>query len=129
VLVREHRQPGGWIDFRRSADDQEYLAAPRSVLGGRECAFRQQFLEPNDVRSQERTAIRTPWNFAVSSAPFLDDRAFLRALHPGDVAVQLDELLAAGALMQSVDVLGDEQEFRDLSFQLDERAMPCVRFD
>jgi len=99
VLVREHRQPGGWIHFRRSADDQQYLAAPRSILGGRECAFRQQFLEPNDVRSQERTAIRAPWNFAVCGAPFFNDRTFLRALHPGDVAVQFDELLATGALM------------------------------
>jgi len=99
VLVREHRQPGGWIDFRRSADDEEYLAAPRSILGGCECAFRQQFLEPNDVRPQERTAIRAARNFAVLSAPFFDDRTFPRALHPGDVAVQLDELPAAGALM------------------------------
>src|SRR5258708_34493752 len=58
--------------------------------------------------------------------PLLYDRALARALDPRDVAVELDHLAAAGALVQPVDVLRDQQEFGGASLQLHEREVAGV---
>jgi len=56
----------------------------------------------------------------------LDERSFARALYSADVAVQLDHVPASGALMQPVDILGDQQESRHATLQVGERAMTSI---
>ena len=124
---RGARQSGRRIDFGGGADDQQHVATVGGNLGLLERVGRQHFVEPDDVGPQERAACRAPRRLAVARfVPTVDDAAAARALHTLDVAVQLDQLRAAGRLVQAVDVLGDQQEFRNAPFDRGQRVMPGV---
>ena len=57
-----------------------------------------------------------------------DHRTFARAFDAADVAVQFDHFAAAGAPMQTVDVLRDQQAVRDASLDVGQGVVRRVRF-
>ena len=58
--------------------------------------------------------------------PAIDDAAAARAFHAPDVAVQLDDVRAARRLVQAVDVLRDQQEFRNAPLDRGQRVVPGI---
>jgi hypothetical protein len=62
----------------------------------------------------------------VRCVPALDDRFLARAFHPGDAALQLDDVAASRALMQPVDVLSNQQKVVRAPFEIREREMTRI---
>src|SRR5262249_50166469 len=104
---------------------EQDIAAPCGVQRALHRARRQILLEHHDVRPQKATAMRAR-RLAKWVGPISVARA-IEAPRTAKRAVQLQDLLAPGAVMQSVDILGDEQKLRNPSFYLGDSMVRRVR--
>src|SRR5207302_10329549 len=82
-------------------------------FSGRDCTFdrvsRQHFAKPNHVRPQIAAARSTSTVLDVEVAA---RASVFETTETMNISMQLDNSFAAGASVESVHVLGDEQEFR-----------------
>src|SRR6185295_16108237 len=98
------------INKRRSANAEEKItraARGKSVGDG---LLWKRFLEPHDIGTEQSAAARTFGRHVASGWPFGNDGVFLKAFCAHDVAVEFDDVVTAGALVQAIDVLRDEGE-------------------
>jgi len=73
--LRAPRQRRGRVDLGGGAGDDHQVGPPRFVLGARERFRRQRLLEPHDVGTQERAAVRAARRSAYQSHTSLGCRA------------------------------------------------------
>jgi len=120
-------QRGGGINHRRGADGEKNIAGGAGGRGAFHRRFGQLFFKPDHVRPQQPAAVRAFGRHVPGVRPACDHHVFIKAFRAGDVAVQLDDLPAAGPLVQAVNVLGDEVKFGKEFLHLGERQMRGVR--
>lgn len=88
---------------------------------------REHLAEPHHVGTQQTSTAGTGRRELVGFGPGCDEAPIDAAFHPGDVAMQLDNFTAPGALVETVDVLGNQRELRDLLRNCYQRPVAGVR--
>jgi hypothetical protein len=105
VVVRIGRQQGGRIGLGRGAHDQQHVAAAGRPLDRTDDVVADALLEPDHVRTQRCAAAGAGRGQPRARVvPGRRRRAVARAAGASQVAVQLDDVRGAGALVQAVDV-------------------------
>lgn len=78
----------------------------------------QRFAEPHHVGAEGSAAVGTGWRNFRGIFPGFYNYFLTRALGAVDIAVEVDGILAAGAGVEVVDVLGDEGEVGGVLFEV-----------
>ncbi len=117
---------GGRLDHSGRADDEHQVAGGGKTVGAVQKAGVQAFTEPDDVGA-ERGAAPSAGGRRSEVRLFLQmDISAARAADLPDVAVDLEDVPAAGLEMQAVDVLGDQREIGRALFHGSERMVSGV---
>src|SRR5215470_11336180 len=123
VVFRATPEIGCGINDARGADGKENVA----IFGGRYCGFEriswQHFAKPNDVRSQMSAARSTSTVFDIEVVAWTITFETTEAMN---VSVKLDHSFAAGAHVQAIDILSDQQKFRRAFFHFCQSQVPRV---
>ena len=119
-------QAGGGQHHRGGADHQEDLRRGGGVLGFFHHALGQRFAEPDHVGPRQSAAGAMGRKFGQRRAPVGPVGAAGGAFHAPDIAVELEDFAAAGAVVQAVDVLRDEGETRLALFEFHQGAVAGV---
>ena len=101
------------MHLERRADDEQEPCLARKLERALDGLLLEQLAEEDDVRLEDRAALRTGRSRSVlqqlEHARELEPRAAPRARRGSDRAVHLDHLLAAGTRVQEIDVLGHDR--------------------
>jgi hypothetical protein len=111
------RQRGGGLHQPGRANGEEQIGLPGGLIGGGQRLRGQAFAKPDHIGAQTGLAMGAAGHL-VRIGPGGNFPALLRADDPADIAVQFDDLTAAGPLVQAVHGLGDEGELLRPAFPL-----------
>ncbi len=117
------------MDQGAGADDEHEVAARGGVLGAGDGVGGEHLTEPYDAGSHHSAAGGAVGDFVgevLGGGSVL--LATIGATVDPNVAVQLDDVLAARLVVQAVDVLGDEGELRCALFEVGEGEVSGVGF-
>ena len=98
---------GGGMHHRGGADGEKQVALAAGAEGELRFNFGHRFLEPYDIGPQQSAATRAFRRDIGGLRPFGDDRVLGKTFGALNIAVEFDDIAAAGALVKAIDVLGD----------------------
>src|SRR5438477_6122252 len=125
ALFRPTPQIGRGIDDAEGPNRKENVALFRSCDGRFEFIGRQHFAKPNNVRPQISAARSTS---AIFDIEVITRTIVFETEEAVKISVELDQSSAAGARVQAIDILSDEQKLRRAFLDFDQSQMSRIRF-
>src|SRR3990172_7341646 len=125
-------QAGGGLYLGRSAGHQDHLGLTAFSLCFQQSILREAFAEPYHARTAQpiTTLVPEPLEVERAAEPFERRSTWNTptcALHVENASVQLQNVARPGASVQSVYVLGGDDDARDQVLQLSQRPVTRVR--
>jgi hypothetical protein len=114
---------GGWMNHGGGPDGEKQVALAADAEGEFRFHLGHRLLEPDDIRTQQAAAARAFGRDIGSVGPFGDDGIFGETFGALNIAVEFDDVAAAGALVEAVHVLGNEGKAGQALFHFDEREV------
>lgn len=109
-------EAGGGLDYCGSPDHQKDFRLMRYLRGNVPFANGERFAKPDDTGAGHGAAFTEWGQRAEVSVEVLPFAVAVGAAEGLDVAVEQQEIVAAGARMEAVDVLRDEREVLEAAF-------------
>lgn len=103
-----HGEARGRVDRQAGADDNQDVGAPEDAAGGGVVA--NGLPEKHDVRPELPTAVGCPAAKAKIAGAIIERVRIVRSATLRDLAVKVNDARAAGALVQVIDVLRDDDD-------------------
>lgn len=126
-LLGKPGHPGSWINRRRGPHDKEDLTGHERIFSLQHLIFRKRFTEPDDRWPELPSSLPAmPLIRGLGVGWSIIRRAALETAFRDQIAMQLRDILGAGALMQTINVLRDHAD-TGVFLDLNDRTVARVR--